>query len=228
MSVKNRTRVVIVGGGFAGLYAAKNLGKASVQVTLIDRKNHHTFQPLLYQVATAALNPGEIAVPTRAILRDYDNVEVLMAETTDFDLGARRVITDDGIVPYDYLILAAGATHAYFGHDEWARLAPGLKTVEDAIEIRRRILLAFEVAEREACMLGQQLPLNFVIIGGGPTGVELAGALAEICRRVIAEDFRHIDPRKSRILLIEAAPRILGTFPADLSASAERQLRSLV
>lgn len=226
-SVEAVPHVVIIGGGFAGIYAAKHLGNARVRVTLIDRKNHHTFQPLLYQVATAGLNPGEIAMPIRTIVRDYKNTEVLLAEVTGIDLPNRKVITEEGSVTFDYLIVAAGATHAYFGHDDWAPLAPGLKSLEDAVEMRRRILLAFEIAEREAALEGQHRPLNFVIVGGGPTGVELAGALAEIARRVISADFRHIDPRKTRILLVEAGPRVLATFPADLSASAERQLKRL-
>lgn len=219
--------VVIVGGGFAGIYAAKVLGKAPVRVTLIDRKNHHTFQPLLYQVATAGLAPSEIAQPIRAITREYQNTEVLMAEVLDFDLQNRIVITDDGNLTYDYLIVAAGATHAYFGHNEWAVYAPGLKSVEDAIEIRRRVLLAFEIAERQARMERKRVPLNFVVIGGGPTGVELAGALSEISRRVLPGNFRWIDPRSARIFLVEAGPRVLATYPLDLSQSAERQLSKL-
>ncbi len=232
MATTNRTpqalpHVVIVGGGFAGIYAAKHLGHAPVRVTLIDRKNHHTFQPLLYQVATAGLNPGEIAAPIRAIVRGFQNTEVLLAEVTGFDIPNQKVITEEGIVSFDYLIVAAGATHAYFGRDDWAEFAPGLKTVENAIEIRRRVLLAFEIAEREASLEGHHHPINFVIVGGGPTGVELAGALAEITRRVIKDDFRHIDPRITRIVLVEAGPRILSAYPADLSASAERQLKHL-
>ena len=219
--------VVIIGGGFAGIYAAKHLKRVPVRVTLIDRKNHHTFQPLLYQVATAGLNPGEIAMPIRAIVRGAQNTEVLLAEVTGFDLENKLVFTLEGNVNFDYLIVAAGATHAYFGRNEWEEFAPGLKTVEDAIEMRRRVLLAFEIAEREASIDGHHGPINFVIVGGGPTGVELAGALAEITRRVISEDFRHIDPRRARILLVEAGPRILAAFPADLSESAERQLKKL-
>jgi NADH:ubiquinone reductase (H+-translocating) len=232
MATPNRTlkalpHVVIIGGGFAGIYAAKHLGHANVRVTLVDRKNHHTFQPLLYQVATAGLNPGEIAMPIRTVVRHYRNTEVLLAEVTGFDLDAQKVITEEGEISFDYLIVAAGATHAYFGRDDWAEFAPGLKTVEDAIEMRRRVLLAFEIAEREASLEGHHKPINFVIVGGGPTGVELAGALAEITRRVIKDDFRHIDPRLTRIILVEAGPRILAAFPADLSASAERQLKHL-
>lgn len=224
---KRVPHVVIVGGGFAGIYAAKVLAKAPVTVTIVDRKNHHTFQPLLYQVATAGLNPGEIAMPIRAIVSDYRNTQVLMAEVLDFDLKNKRVITDDGVLSFDYLIVAAGATHAYFGHDDWEPFAPGLKTVEDAVEIRRRVLLAFEIAERQGLMGGHTGPLNFIIVGGGPTGVELAGALAEIARRVIASDFRSIDPRSARIILVEAGPRILSAFPQDLADSAVRQLRKL-
>jgi NADH:ubiquinone reductase (H+-translocating) len=226
-SVQALPRVVIVGGGFAGIYATKHLGRANVHVTLIDRKNHHTFQPLLYQVATAGLNPGEIAGPIRAIFRHNKNTEILLAEVTGFDLSNQQVLTEEGAVSFDYLIVAAGATHAYFGHDDWAEFAPGLKTVEDAIEIRRRVLLAFEIAEREGSLDGHHKPINFVIVGGGPTGVELAGALAEITRRVIKDDFRHIDPRRTRIILVEAGPRVLAAFPPDLSASAERQLKHL-
>src|SRR3954464_2915182 len=176
--------VVIIGGGFAGIYATKHLKNAPVRVTLIDRKNHHTFQPLLYQVATAGLNPGEIAMPIRAIFRHDQKTEILLAEVTGFDLTEQKVITEEGNVSFDYLIVAAGATHAYFGRDDWAEFAPGLKTVEDAIEMRRRVLLAFEIAEREAALEGHHKPINFVIIGGGPTGVELAGALSEVTRRV--------------------------------------------
>jgi len=219
--------VVIVGAGFAGLYAARILGRAAVRVTVVDRKNHHTFQPLLYQVATAGLSPGEIAAPIRSILSDNRNTDVLLAEAAGVDLAGKRLHTRHGEVPFDYLIVAGGATHAYFGHDEWEPLAPGLKTVEDATEIRRRILLAFEMAERKARLNDTQEPINMVVIGAGPTGVELAGALAEITRRVLAEDFRSIDPRRARIILIEAGPRALATYSEDLSRSAEEQLRHL-
>jgi NADH dehydrogenase len=224
-------RVVVVGAGFGGLSAAQALAGASVSMTVIDRKNHHTFQPLLYQVATAGLSPGEIAAPIRSILRHHKNVEVLMAEVTGFDLERRVVQTvlqsEPHEVPYDSLVVAAGASHAYFGHDEWQALAPGLKTVEDALEIRRRVLLAFELAEREASAGESRDPLNFVVVGGGPTGVELAGTLAEICRHSLAHDFRSIDPRRTRIHLIEGGPHVLPAYPEDLSRSALEQLEHL-
>jgi len=227
MNGKATARVVIVGAGFGGLNAARALARAPVQITIIDRKNHHTFQPLLYQVATAGLSPGEIAAPIRSIFRPYSNVEVLMAEVTGFDLERRAVQTPERDVPYDYLIVAAGASHAYFGHDDWEPLAPGLKTIEDALEIRRRVLLAFELAERQAAAGEAATPLNFVVVGAGPTGVELAGTLAEICRHALAHDFRSIDPRRAHILLIEGGPRVLATYPEDLSHSAQDQLRRL-
>src|SRR5450755_4923670 len=192
---KSAPNVVIVGGGFGGLVAARKLAHSPVRVTLIDRKNHHTFQPLLYQVATAGLSPGEIATPIRWILRDRSNVEVLLDEVIDFQLEQKKVITKQQAINYDYLIVASGAMHAYFGHEEWEPLAPGLKTIEDALEIRRRVLLAFELAERHAATTGQHLPLTFVVIGGGPTGVELAGTLADIAHRALATEFRAIDPR---------------------------------
>ena len=223
----SHARVVIVGAGFGGLNAARALGRAGLQITVIDRKNFHTFQPLLYQVATAGLSPGEIAAPIRSILRSYKNVEVLMGEVTGFDLDRRIVQTPDAEIPYDYLIIAAGATHSYFGHEDWEPLAPGLKTIEDALEIRRRVLLAFELAERQAAAGESELPLNFVVVGGGPTGVELAGTLAEISRHALAHEFRSIDPRRTHILLIEGGPRVLPTYPEDLSRSAEEQLRGL-
>src|SRR5579864_9328523 len=223
----SKARVVIVGAGFGGLNAARALGKAGLQITVIDRKNFHTFQPLLYQVATAGLSPGEIAAPIRSILRSHKNVEVLMGEVTGFDLERRIVQTPDAEISYDYLIIAAGATHSYFGHEDWEPLAPGLKTIEDALEIRRRVLLAFELAERQAAAGESELPLNFVVVGGGPTGVELAGTLAEISRHALAHEFRSIDPRRTHILLIEGGPRVLPTYPEDLSHSAEEQLRGL-
>ena len=223
----SRPRVVIVGAGFGGLNAARALAKASVRVTVIDRKNFHTFQPLLYQVATAGLSPGEIAAPIRSILRSDKNVEVLMGEVNGFDLERRVVQTPDADVPYDYLIVAAGAGHSYFGHEEWEPFAPGLKTIEDALEIRRRVLLAFELAERQAAAGETEAPLNFVVVGGGPTGVELAGTLAEISRYALAHDFRSINPARTHILLIEAGPRLLPTYAEDLSRSAEAQLRGL-
>lgn len=225
--VQEEPHVVLVGGGFAGLYAARGLANRPAKVTIVDRKNHHTFQPLLYQVASAGLSPGEIAVPIREIMRRYSNVEVLLAEVSGFDLQRQLVKLGEDSLPYDYLVVAAGASHAYFGHDEWAPYAPGLKTVEDAIEIRRRVLLAFELAERKARMENKHEPLTFVIVGGGPTGVELAGALAEIAQRTIAKDFRTVDTRGTRILLVEAGPRILAAYPEDLSESAEKQLRQL-
>jgi NADH dehydrogenase len=222
-------KVVIVGGGFGGLRAAKLLGKKqSFDVTLIDRKNHHTFQPLLYQVATAVLSPGEIAAPIRRILHRYKNVEVVLDEVTDFDKEKRLVKLDDGSeISYDYLIVAAGARHSYFGQEEWEKDAPGLKTIEDAVEIRRRVLLAFELAERDAILTGTHEPLIFAVIGGGPTGVELAGAIAGIARRALAADFKAIDTRKARVMLFEGSPRVLGTFDERLSKIAEKDLREL-
>jgi NADH dehydrogenase len=225
--MKDKPKVVIVGAGFAGLNAARALAHFPVDVTVIDRKNHHTFQPLLYQVATAGLSPGDIASPIRRVLRKARNMEVLLGEVAAFDVQNRRVVLKDYSLPYDYLIVAAGATHSYFGHEDWEKYAPGLKTVEDAIDIRRRVLLAFEAAEREAVCCGKHEPLNIVVIGGGPTGVELAGTIAEVTRKSMAEDFRHIDPRKTRILLIEAGPRVLAQYPEDLSQSAQRQLEKL-
>ncbi len=223
--------VVIVGAGFGGLNAAQSLASAPVRITVVDRKNHHTFQPLLYQVATAGLSPGEIATPIRSILSRHKNVEVLMAEVTGFDLERRVVQTveqnEEQEIQYDFLVVAAGASHAYFGHDEWEVLAPGLKTIEDALEIRRRVLLAFELAEREASAGGPREPLNFVVVGGGPTGVELAGTLAEICRHSLAPDFRSIDPSRARIHLIEGGPRVLPAYTEDLSRSALEQLQRL-
>lgn len=227
METTHIPRVVIVGAGFGGLQAALHLARLPVQITLIDRRNHHTFQPLLYQVATAGLSPGEIAAPIRWIVRGRRNIEVLLGEVQGFDLAQRRVKLPDLEIPYDYLIVAAGASHAYFGHDEWEPFAPGLKTIEDALEIRRRVLLAFELDERQAASGGLQQPLNFVIVGGGPTGVELAGTLAEISRRVLANEFQSIDPKSTRIILLEGGPRILPAYPEDLSRSAEEQLRHL-
>jgi NADH dehydrogenase len=224
----NRTaRVVVVGAGFGGLNAARKLARERVQLTIVDRKNHHTFQPLLYQVATGGLSPGEIASPIRAIFRSDANVTVLLEEVTGFDLEHRIVQTTEQQIPYDYLVVAAGATHAYFGHDDWEPWAPGLKTIEDALEIRRRVLLAFELAERQTAAGESTEPLNFVVVGAGPTGVELAGTLAEICRHVLAHEFRSIDPRRARILLLEGGPRVLPAYTEDLSRSAERQLRGL-
>jgi NADH dehydrogenase len=227
MKDKTLPRVVIIGAGFGGLNAALKLAHHPVRVTLIDRRNHHTFQPLLYQVATAGLSPGEIASPIRWIVQGHRNIEVLLGEVQDFDLERHVVKLADREISYDYLIVAAGASHAYFGHDEWEPLAPGLKTIEDALEIRRRVLLAFELAERQAASGGPQVQLNFVIVGGGPTGVELAGTLSEIARRAFAGEFNSIDPKCSRVILLEGGPRILPAYPEDLSQSAEDQLRSL-
>src|SRR6266699_90109 len=222
-----KPRVVVIGAGFGGLEAARMLAKLPVQITVIDRKNHHTFQPLLYQVATAGISPAEIAAPVRWILRGRKNVEVLLGEVVDFDLQQRHVKLADLQIPYDYLIVATGARHSYFGHDEWEPLAPGLKTIEDALEIRRRVLLAFELAERQVAAGVPQSELNFVIVGAGPTGVELAGTLAEIARRVLHDEFVGIDPKRTRILLLEGGPRILPAYAPDLSQSAVRQLEKL-
>src|SRR5271170_5304235 len=227
METSHIPRIAIVGAGFGGLQAALHLARLPVQITLIDRRNFHTFQPLLYQVATAGLSPAEIAAPIRWIVRGRRNIEVLLGEVQDFDLAQRRVKLPDLEIPYDYLIVAAGATHAYFGHDEWEPFAPGLKTIEDALEIRRRVLLAFELAERQAATGDGHVQLNFVIVGGGPTGVELAGTLAEISRQVLANEFGSIDPKSTRIILLEGGPRILPVYPEDLSRSAEEQLRHL-
>jgi len=227
MSSKSATRVVIVGGGFGGLNAARPLVREGVHVTIVDRKNHHTFQPLLYQVATAGLSPGEIAAPIRSIFRGHSNAFCLLEEVEGFDLDRRLVKTGEQDLPYDYLIVAAGATHAYFGHDEWEPYAPGLKTIEDALEIRRRVLLAFELAERQAVSGVSTGPLNFVVVGAGPTGVELAGTLAEISRHVLAHEFRSIDPSRAHILLLEGGPRVLPAYAEDLSRSAEEQLQQL-
>ena len=224
---KQGPRVVILGGGFGGLYCAKALRKAPVCVTLLDRSNHHTFQPLLYQVATASLSPGDIATPLRHILKRQRNADVWMGEVVDVDVEGRVVVLADGVVAYDYLVVATGATHAYFGHDEWAPTAPGLKTIDDALEMRRRFLLAFEAAEREADAAARERLLTFVVVGGGPTGVELAGAMAEIAFKVIPRDFRFIDTRSARIVLLEGGPRVLPAYPADLSEKARRQLERL-
>jgi NADH:ubiquinone reductase (H+-translocating) len=221
----SRPRVLIIGAGFGGIHAAKALRHLPIDITVIDRKNHHTFQPLLYQVALAVLSPADIAQPIRAILRRQSNTDVLMDEVTAIDVQSRRVTLASGTqLPYDYLVIATGSTHSYFGKNEWAPLAPGLKTIEDAIEIRRRVLLAFELAERQMQEHGWHPPLNFVVIGGGPTGVELAGAISDIAKLYMRHDFRHIDPTKARVLLLDNGPRILAAYPEDLSAKAERTL----
>ncbi|HJZ98004.1 MAG TPA: NAD(P)/FAD-dependent oxidoreductase [Candidatus Solibacter sp.] len=220
-------RVVIVGGGFGGLDAARALGHSGLAVTVIDRRNFHLFQPLLYQVATGALSPGEIASPLRYVLSRHRNIEVLMVEAVDLDPAGHRVILRDGEVAYDDLIIATGSTHHYFGHDEWSALAPGLKTIEDATAIRSRLLAAFEHAERETDPARRREWLNFVIVGAGPTGVELAGALGEIARDTLRHDFRHINPAEAQILLIEGETRVLPNFPPELSTRAERQLIAL-
>jgi NADH dehydrogenase len=224
----NRPRVVIVGAGFAGLHAAKALARMAVDVTVIDRRNHHTFQPLLYQVALAVLSPADIAQPIRTILRKQANTQVLMDEVTGIDVEQRQVALSSGArIAYDYLVLATGATHSYFGNSNWAPLAPGLKSIEDALEIRRRVLLAFELAERQMQEHGWHPPLNFVVIGAGPTGVELAGAICDIAKLYMRHDFRHIDPSTARVLLIDSGPRVLAAYPPDLSAKAEAELKEL-
>ncbi len=221
--------MVIVGGGFAGLTAARTLAKAEVRITLIDRTNHHLFQPLLYQVATAVLNPADITVPIRWMLRDQPNATVIMAEVDSIDVPQHTLTLDGGssVVAWDYLIVASGARHAYFGHPEWENNAPGLKSIEDALEMRRRFLLSFEAAERASAEGQREALLTFVIVGGGPTGVELAGMIPEITRKAMKNDFRRIDPTSARIVLLEAGPRLLPQFPESLSARAERDLRDL-
>lgn len=222
-----RPRLLILGGGFAGLTLAKNLRRAELDITLVDRSNHHTFQPLLYQVATASLSPAEIAGPIRKILSGQANCRVLMGQAVEIDLAARRVLLTDGVLEYDLLALCCGVSHSYFGHTEWAKDAPGLKTIDDALEIRRRFLLAFEAAERETDAHQRTARLTFVIVGGGPTGVELAGAMAEVARRAIPRDFRAIDTTTARIVLVHAGDRLLGTFPPVLSERARRDLVAL-
>jgi NADH dehydrogenase len=221
-------QVVIVGGGFGGLEAAKALGGAPARVTLVDRRNHHLFQPLLYQVATAVLSPADIAQPIRAVLRDRANVEVVLGDVTSVDADGKQVVLADGSrLPYDYLVLAAGASHAYFGHDEWEPYAPGLKSLEEATDIRRRLLVSFEAAERERDPEKRKALMTFVVVGGGPTGVEMAGAIAEIARYSLAKDFRHIDTRDARVILLEAVDRLLLAFPAQLSRYALWDLQRL-
>ncbi len=228
MSGDERPHVLILGGGFGGLYAARALKDAPVRVTLVDRRNHHLFQPMLYQVATAGLNPSDIASPIRSILRHSRNTEVQLAEARTIDVSARRVgFTDGSVLGYDYLIVATGARHSYFGHDEWEPLAPGLKSLEDALEIRRRVLLAFEKAEREPDPRRRHGFLTFVIVGGGPTGVEMAGAVAEIRRYALRRDFRHIDPGEATVMLLEGGSRLLPSYPPSLSDEAKHELRRL-
>ena len=220
--------VLILGGGFAGLYAARGLKRAPVRVTVVDRRNHHLFQPMLYQVATAALNPSDIAAPIRSVLRSQSNAEVLLAEVWTIDPAARRVVFADGAETiYDYLVVATGARHSYFGHDDWASLAPGLKSIEDAVTIRQRVLLAFEQAEREPDPVRRHALLTFVVVGGGPTGVETAGALAELRRYALRRDFRHIDPGEATVLLLEGGLRLLPSYPPSLSDKAKHELRRL-
>lgn len=224
-AAKGKPHVIIVGGGFAGLNAAKGLADAPVKVTVIDRRNHHLFAPLLYQVATAQLSPANIAQPIRSILRRQRNANVVLGEVDGIDIDARTIALDDGrALAWDYLVVAVGATHSYFGHDEWAPMAPGLKTIDDATEIRKRILLAFEHAENEPDPVKREAMLTFIVIGGGPTGVELAGAIGEIAGHTLVKEFKHIDPRDAKILLLEGLPRILPMFPEELSAHAETDL----
>src|SRR5690242_10571065 len=224
---RQKPRVVIVGAGFGGLEAAKKLACKDVHVTVIDRTNHHLFQPLLYQVATAALSPADIAAPIRRVFRGQANVAVMLADATAVDVAARRIILADGRVDYDTLIVATGATHAYFGHDEWAEQATGLKSLSDALHIRQRMLMAFEIAEREPDEATRRAWMTFVIVGGGPTGVELAGTLAEVSRQTLARDFRRINTASARVILVEAGPRVLSAYPEDLSEAARKQLERL-
>ena len=221
-----RKHVVIVGGGFAGLKAARLLGAADFRVTLLDRRNHHVFQPLLYQVATAVLNPSDIAAPIRRIVRGK-NVTVLLGEVTAIDLAEKKVRLGADEIAYDYVVIATGSTHSYFGHDDWARHAPGLKSIEDALEMRKRILFAYEAAEREPDPDRRQQWLTFVVVGGGPTGVELAGALAEISRVSLAHDFHNFDPRQAKVILVEGLSRLLTAYPEKLSVKAKRSLERL-
>ena len=222
-----RPHVVIIGGGFGGLEAAKKLGSQPLRLTVIDRTNYHLFQPLLYQVATAALSPADIAAPLRAVLTKHENIEVMLADVTSIDVEARKVNTAEREISYDYLILATGSRHSYFGKDEWEKLAPGLKSLEDAVELRRRLLMAFEYAEKITDEAARKAAMTFAIIGGGPTGVEIAGAIAEIARYTLDKDFKHINPSDARVILIESDTRVLSGFPEDLSASALKQLQSL-
>ena len=225
-TTKQTPRVVIIGGGFGGLSAARTLAKAPVQITLIDKSNHHLFQPLLYQVATAGLSPADIAKPIRSILRGQKNIEILMDEVTKIDAANKTVIGRDRQYNYDYLVVAAGARHSYFGNDQWEKYAPGLKEINDATEIRRRVLSAFEIAEKTQDEAERQAAMTFVVVGAGPTGVEMAGAISELAHTVINKDFHHIDPTKTRVLLVEAGPRVLPMFAEVLSVSAEKQLKN--
>jgi NADH:ubiquinone reductase (H+-translocating) len=227
MPIPPGPHVVIIGSGFGGIAAARELRRAPVRITIVDRSNHHLFQPLLYQVATAALSPADIAAPIRRIFRHQSNVAVMLAEATGVDVAARRVTLADGSVDYDTLIVATGATHAYFGHDEWAEHSTGLKSLKDALKIRQRVLMAFEVAEREPDETLRRAWMTFVIVGGGPTGVELAGTLAEVTRQTLAKDFRHINTASARVILVEASPRVLGAYSEDLSEAARKQLERL-
>ncbi len=224
---RNLPRVVIIGGGFGGLEAAKAMRKLPVRVTLLDRQNHFVFQPLLYQVATAALSPADIAEPLRRIVRRQENCEVVLAEVERIDMAGKAVMTKDGAIPFDWLVIAAGARHSYFGHPEWEKFAPGLKSLDDALEIRRRMLLAFEIAEKTSSDAEREAAMTFVVIGAGPTGVEMAGAISEIARVTLVKDFRHIDSSQARVILVDAAPRVLQAYAPDLSESARRQLFDL-
>jgi NADH dehydrogenase len=220
-------KVVIIGAGFGGLEATKVLMREKVCLTVIDRTNYHLFQPLLYQVATAALSPADIAAPIRSVVSKYPNVDVILAEVRAIDVNARKVITGEREVPYDYLILGTGSRHSYFGNDQWEKLAPGLKSLEDAVEIRRRLLMAFEYADKLQDPEARKAAMTFVIVGGGPTGVEMAGAIAEIARYTLAKDYRHINPSDARVIVVEGEKRVLAGFPEDLSASALKQLQEL-
>jgi NADH dehydrogenase len=227
-SSQSRPKVIVLGAGFAGLNAAKTLGSSDVDVTIIDRNNHHTFHPLLYQVALAVLSPGDIAQPIRSILSNHKNIEVLMDEVCKIDVAAQTVGLKTGIeLSYDFLVLATGSTHSYFGKDEWANTAPGLKTIEDATEIRRRVLLAYELAERQMVETGSHPPLNFIVIGGGPTGVELAGAISDISKLYMLRDFKHIDTASTKICILEGSPSVLSTYPEELRRKAVQQLEAL-
>src|SRR5437879_9216795 len=221
---EQKPRVVIIGAGFGGLEAAKKLAGKGVRVTVVDRTNYHLFQPLLYQVATAALSPADIAAPVRAVLSKCKNLEVILAEVQSIDVNAKKVKMVDGELDYDYLIVATGARHSYFGHPEWERLAPGLKSLEDAVEIRRRILMAFEYAEKISDEAARKAAMTFVVVGGGPTGVEMAGAIAEIARYTLAKDFRHIDPSQAPGILVEGNLRVYAAFSEDLPIGPMKQL----